>query len=75
MLTCLINGVTKNLIDDPYDKETWKKWTAKNIVTCPVCNKPYEYCHGRIIPPYFRHKDKAECEDKYAEPEKAGKRV
>ena len=69
MLTCLINGKPNNLIDAKYTKDDWKKWTAKGIVTCPVCNKPYEYCHGRVRIPYFRHKDKAECQDRYSEPE------
>lgn len=69
MLTCLINGKSNNLIDTRYTKDDWKKWTAKGIVLCPVCNKPYEYCHGRIKIPYFRHKDKSECLDKYSEPE------
>ena len=36
---------------------------------CPACNKPYEYCHGEFKIPYFRHKDKNECEDIYSEPE------
>lgn len=67
MLTCLINGKPNNLIDSEYTKEDWKKWAAKGIVLCPVCKKPYEYCHGRIRIPYFRHKDKQECLDVYSE--------
>ena len=69
MLRCLINGKSNNLIDTQYTKDEWKKWAAKGIVLCPVCNKPYEYCHGRIKIPYFRHKDKNECLDKYSETE------
>lgn len=34
-----------------------------------MCGKPYEYCHGRVKTPYFRHKEKSECEDKYSESE------
>lgn len=36
---------------------------------CPVCGKPYEYCHGDVKTPYFRHKDKTKCEYLYSEPE------
>jgi len=39
------------------------------MLICPVCSKPYEYCHGKIKTPYFRHKDKQSCEDVYSEPE------
>ena len=46
-----------------------KLWTSKNIVLCPICNKPYEYCHGEFKIPYFRHKEKDKCEDVYSEPE------
>lgn len=67
MLSCLLNNQRINCYD--YDKETLKKWANKNILTCPACGKPYEYCHGKVISPYFRHKDKQECTDKYSEPE------
>lgn len=46
-----------------------KKWSKKKILLCPVCDKPYEYCHGEVKTPYFRHMDKEECEDKYSESE------
>lgn len=46
-----------------------KTWTYKNLVLCPVCGKPYEYCHGDFKIPYFRHKEKDKCEDLYNEPE------
>lgn len=46
-----------------------KKWSKKKILLCPACGKPYEYCHGEVKTPYFRHMDKAECEDKYSESE------
>lgn len=46
-----------------------KKWSKKKILLCPACGKPYEYCHGEVKTPYFRHMDKAECEDKYYESE------
>lgn len=46
-----------------------KKWSKKRILLCPACGKPYEYCHGEVKTPYFRHMDKTECEDKYSESE------
>ena len=46
-----------------------KKWSKKKILLCPACGKPYEYCHGEVKTPYFRHMDKTECEDKYSESE------
>ncbi len=67
MLSCLLNDKRINCYD--YDKDTLKKWANKNILICPACGKPYEYCHGKIISPYFRHKDKEECIDKYSEAE------
>lgn len=67
MLSCLLNNKRINCYD--YDKETLKKWASKDILICPACRKPYEYCHGKVISPYFRHKDKQECIDKYSEPE------
>ena len=39
------------------------------MILCPACNKPYEYCHGEFKSPYFRHKEKGQCEDFYSEPE------
>lgn len=67
MLSCLLNNNRINCYD--YDKDTLKKWANKNILICPACGKPYEYCHGKIISPYFRHKDKEECIDRYSEAE------
>jgi hypothetical protein len=46
-----------------------KKWANKGIIKCPVCGKTYEYCHGLIVTPYFRHKDKEKCDYLYSEPE------
>ena len=43
-------------------------WSKKGILICPACGKPYEFCHGKTVDAYFRHKDKSEC-DKYSEPE------
>ena len=71
ILSCLLNGQRINCFDGIYNKDQLKKWSKKKILLCPVCGKPYEYCHGRVIPPYFRHMDKSECEDKYSEPETA----
>lgn len=69
MLSCLLNNQRINCFDSNYSKEQLKKWASKDILLCPACGKPYEYCHGRVVQPYFRHKDKAQCEDKYSEPE------
>ena len=69
ILSCLLNNQRINCFDGIYNKEQLKKWADKNILLCPACGKPYEYCHGRVIQPYFRHKDKAQCEDRYSEPE------
>lgn len=69
VLSCLLNNKRINCFDNNYNKEQLKKWANKGILLCPACSKPYEYCHGKIRIPYFRHKDKSQCEDKYFEPE------
>lgn len=69
MITCKLGENTINCYDGAYSKEQLKKWAKKNILICPVCNKPYEYCHGEFVSPYFRHKEKNQCEDRYSEPE------
>lgn len=69
ILSCLLNGQRINCFDGIYNRDQLKKWSEKGILLCPACGKPYEYCHGRVIQPYFRHKDKNQCEDKYSEPE------
>ena len=69
MLTCLIGNETINCYDGTHTKEQLKKWSKKKILLCPACGRPYEYCHGKIKAPYFRHMDKEECEDKYSESE------
>lgn len=69
MITGLLNGQKIDCFSGKHDRDTLKKWAAKGIILCPVCGKPYEYCHGKINSPYFRHKDKAECFDLYSEPE------
>lgn len=69
MLSCLLNGRRINCVDGNLTKDQLKSWAKKKILLCPACGKPYEYCHGRVNSPYFRHMDKAECEDKYSEPE------
>nr|WP_279230960.1 competence protein CoiA family protein [Clostridium sp. Marseille-P7770] len=57
-----------NCYDGTHTREQLKQWSKKKILLCPACGKPYEYCHGRIVDPYFRHADKTECES-YSEPE------
>ena len=69
MLTCLIGNEIINCYDGIHTKEQLKKWSKKKILSCPACGRPYEYCHGKIKAPYFRHMDKEECEDKYSESE------
>lgn len=69
MLTGKIGNEIINCYDGTRSKEQLKNWAKKKIILCPACNKPYEYCHGRVKIPYFRHMDKAKCEDKYSESE------
>lgn len=70
MLTCKVGNTIINCFDGKYDKFTLKKWSEENRLLCPDCGNLYEYCHGEIISPYFRHKEKnKECEGIYYEPE------
>ena len=69
ILTCKLGNEIINCYDGTHNKEQLKKWSSKKILLCPVCGKPYEYCHGKVKTPYFRHMDKAECEDRYSESE------
>lgn len=69
ILTCKLGNEIINCYDGTHNKEQLKKWASKKILLCPVCGKPYEYCHGEVKTPYFRHMDKNECEDKYYESE------
>lgn len=34
-----------------------------------MCGNAYEYCHGAVKTPYFRHMNKAQCLEHYSEPE------
>ena len=69
ILTCKLGNEIINCYDGTHNKEQLKKWSSKKILLCPVCGKPYEYCHGKVKTPYFRHMDKNECEDRFSEPE------
>ena len=70
MLTCKIGNTIINCFDGKYDKFTLKKWSEENRLVCPDCGSFYEYCHGEVIHPYFRHKEKnKDCEGIYYEPE------
>lgn len=69
MLTGKIGNKIINCYDGSYEKDELKNWSKKKIILCPICNKPYEYCHGKINSPYFRHMEKNECVSKYTEPE------
>lgn len=69
MLSCLVNDQPLILINTPYSYQTIKKWANKGILKCPICSNSYEFCCGRVVIPYFRHKDKKKCEDIYSEPE------
>lgn len=68
MLTAKVGESIINCIDGKYDRYILKKWSNKGIIKCPVCNGDYEYCHGDVVSPYFRHIAK-ECEGYYHEPE------
>ena len=69
MLTAKIGNNIINCYEGKHSKEELKTWARKDIIKCPVCGKSYEYCHGQINIPYFRHKDKSECDYLYSEPE------
>lgn len=70
IITCKIGNSIINSFDNNYDRSQLKEWSDKNILKCPVCGSTYEYCHGMIVHPYFRHKDKSkECEGLYYESE------
>lgn len=69
ILTCKLGNEIINCYDGTHDKDQLKKWASKKILLCPVCGKPYEYCHGKVKTPYFRHMEKNECEDLYSESE------
>lgn len=68
----MLRGILNNqnmILDDQVDLSLVKQWTQKELIKCPVCGGSYELCMGKIIRPYFRHKDKAECEYEYYEEE------
>lgn len=69
MLTCKLGNQIINCYDGTYSKEQLKKWATKKILVCPACGKPFEYCHGKIVSPYFRHMEKNQCVALYSEPE------
>lgn len=70
MLTCKVGNTIINCFDGKYDKYTLKKWSEENRLICPDCGNFYEYCHGEVIYPYFRHKEKnKDCEGIYHESE------
>ncbi|MBQ4523364.1 MAG: hypothetical protein IJA10_10525 [Lachnospiraceae bacterium] len=69
ILTCKLRNEIINCYDGTHSKEQLKKWATKKILLCPVCDKPYEYCHGQVKTPYFRHMNKNECEDRFSESE------
>lgn len=69
ILTCKLGNEIINCYDGTHNKEQLKKWASKKILLCPACGKPYEYCHGKVKTPYFRHMDKAECDDRFSESE------
>lgn len=69
MITAKIGDKNINCYDNCIDEKLLREWCKKKIVVCPVCGKPYEYCHGLINSPYFRHLDKKECKKIYSEPE------
>lgn len=68
LLTAKVGESTINCFDGKYDRYRLKQWSDKGILKCPVCGGDYEYCHGEVISPYFRHVGK-ECSVYYSEPE------
>ena len=48
ILTCKLGNEIINCYDGTRNKEQLKKWASKKILLCPVCSKPYEYCHGKL---------------------------
>jgi len=64
-----MNDTSINCFDGEYSKEQLKEFSEDNLLKCPICGKNYEYCHGRVNNPYFRHKDKVDCNIKYQESE------
>lgn len=69
MIVGKVGNTFVNCFDEEYCESQLKEWAKKKIILCPVCNKPYEYCHGKVKIPYFRHMDKNECDSIYSEPE------
>lgn len=68
MLTCKLGESIINCFDGKYDRYRLKQWSNKKLLKCPVCNGEYEYCHGEVVSPYFRHVGK-ECDGYYGESE------
>lgn len=68
MLTAQIGENIINCFDGNYDRYRLKQWSNKGIIKCPVCGGDYEYCHGEVVSPYFRHVGK-ECDGYYSESE------
>lgn len=68
MLTSKVGETIINCFDSKYDRYRLKQWSNKGILKCPVCDGDYEYCHGEIVSPYFRHVGK-ECNGYYSESE------
>lgn len=68
MLTAKVGESIVNCFDRKYDRYRLKQWSSKGILKCPVCDDTYEYCHGEIVSPYFRHVGK-ECDGYYSESE------
>ena len=70
LITCKVGNTIINCMDDEYSKHKLKTWSNENRLICPDCGKLYEYCHGDIVSPYFRHKEKSiECDSIFREPE------
>lgn len=70
MITCKVGNTIINCIDGIYDKDKLRRWSGQERLICPDCGRLYEYCHGEIVSPYFRHKEKSsECDGIYHESE------
>lgn len=69
MITSKMGNKIINCFDGFMGKDELKSLSKSNKLICPDCGALYEYCHGNIIPPYFRHKDKTKCMGYYSESE------
>lgn len=64
----MYDGDIVNCYDGNCLSEDLRSASREDRLTCPACGGLYEYCHGVVVQPYFRHQSKDNC-DHYSEPE------